>query len=141
MGESRDGSLLHDTNFNSTRAIPIQMSDIRFRCVQNDMQDTQLCYGTDVISTTCGVSHSVGCATNHRANANPHTRISINDEKRSRRRNKFEFPMPPVKFPYQCPDYICITVHGRPTTEGRRETTSALVKMRESARCSLLLPE
>jgi len=79
-----------------------------------------------------------------RARTHTHTHTHLHthlyQRRASRRWNKFEFPMPPVKFPYQCPDYICITVHGRPTTRDG-DTTSALVKMRESARRSLLSPE
>lgn len=78
----------------------------------------------------------------HTAYTKTHTHLHTHlyQRRASRRRNKFEFPMPPVKFPYQCPDYICITVHGRPTTRDG-DTTSSLVKMRESARRSLLSPE
>lgn len=111
--------------------------------------------GTDVISASCAREFAslrpAGCTTS-RANATmcaPHvhtqntprlyTRASY-QRRASRRRNKFEFPMPPVKFPYQYPDYICITVHGRPATRDG-DTTSALVKMRESARYSLLSSE
>lgn len=132
------------------RALSIRMSDtLPARSVQFGMQDTQLCYGTDVISATC--PRSFAFCRMHIALTIAQTRIRthapLSTTERSRRRNKFEFPMPPVKFPYQCPDYICITVHARPTTGddgGRRGTTRkdgcALVKMRESARCSLLPP-
>lgn len=120
------------------------------------MQDTQLCYGNrcDFREVRAGVREPASCRmpTTSRANATmcaPHvhtyrkharlyTRASY-QRRASRRRNKFEFPMPPVKFPYQYPDYICITVHGRPATRDG-DTTSALVKMRESARYSLLSP-
>lgn len=69
------------------------------------------------------------------------THASLSMTKRSRRWNKFEFPMPSVKFPYQCPDYICITVHGRPTTRDDEKRRVRTCKNARERALFVIIPE